>query len=230
MLPSEHMRLIVSAFLFCSTCTAQPDVREILGKVSALYKSASQYEIVADSRGADPTSNEGSGRARFAFQPPNRYRIEGAAPGAAETGTLIVDDGSMIWMYFPQSNQYNSIPVAALQDDAAGNLRDLKPESQDESAMSRYRHADANQESGYLRDEALEYAGARTDCYVVSVAMVKGSPVHTWWIEKKSYRILRDDDAEASVVFSTIKLGEPLPDDLFKFVPPAGAQKIEFQQ
>lgn len=234
MLPSEDMRLIgvsVFALFIWTTCAAaQPNVREILGKVSALYRSATQYEIVADSRSADATSNEGSGRARFAFQPPNRYRIEGSASGAAETGTVIIDDGSMIWMYFPQTNQYNSIPVAALKDDAAGNLRDLKPESQDESAMSRYRHADANQESKYLRDEALEYDGAQTDCYVVSVAMVKGAPVHTWWIEKRSYRILRDDDAEASVVFSTIRLGQPLADDLFKFVPPEGAQKVEFQQ
>ena len=217
--------------MFGAVCAnAQPDTREILGKVSALYKSATQYEIVAVSHSADPTSDQGSGHAHFVFQAPNRYRMEGSAAGSGETGAVIVDDGATIWLYFPQTNQYNSIPVSTLTDAAAGDLRDLRPESQDDSAMSRYRSADSSQESKYLRDEAIEYSGAKTDCYVLSVAKLKGGPAHTWWIEKKSYRILRDDDAEASVVFSTIKLGQPISGDLFKFVPPEGAQKIEFQQ
>ncbi|HYK19078.1 MAG TPA: hypothetical protein VEV37_13695 [Bryobacteraceae bacterium] len=222
---------VLTTMLLSSVCaSAQPDVRDILGKVSALYKSATQYEIVAESRSADPTSNAGSGLARFIFQAPNRYRVEGSDSNNSETGAVIIDDGSMIWLYFPQSNQYNSIPVAALKDDAAGNLRDLRPESQDESAMSRYRHAESSQESKYLRDESIAYSGAQTDCYVVSVSKEKGGPAHTWWIEKKSYRVLRDDDQEASVVFAEVKLGGPISEDKFKFVPPEGAHKVEFQQ
>jgi outer membrane lipoprotein-sorting protein len=219
------MMLLVSV-----SADAQPDVREILGKVSALYKSATQYEIVAESRSADPTSNAGAGRARFLFQAPNRYRVEGSDSNNAETGAVIIDDGSMIWLYFPQSNQYNSIPVAALKDDAAGNLRDLRPESQDESAMSRYRQAASSQEFKFLRDEAITYSGAQTDCYVVSLSKEKGAPEHTWWIEKKTYRVLRDDDSEASVVFAEMKLGGPISEEQFKFVPPEGAHKVEFQQ
>ena len=231
MLPSKYMRFtgVLAALLFPVCAGAQPDVRDILGKVSALYKSATQYEIVAESRSVDPVSNAGAGRARVVFQAPNRYRVEGADSINAETGAIVVDDGSTIWLYFPQTNQYNSIPVSALKDDAAGDLRGLRPETQDESAMSRYRHADASQEAKYLRDEAILYSGAKTDCYVVSASQEKGGPAHTWWIEKKTYKILREDDAEASIVFTVVKLGEPVSDDQFKFAPPEGAQKIEFQ-
>jgi outer membrane lipoprotein-sorting protein len=231
-LTSKYMRFIgvFTMMLFVSgRADAQPDVRAILGKVSALYKSATQYEIIAESRSIDPTSDAGSGRARFVFQAPNRYRVEGSDSNNAETGAVIIDDGSMIWLYFPQTNQYNSIPVAALKDDAAGNLRDLRPESQDESAMSRYRQAESSQESKYLRDETIRYLGTQTDCYVVSISKEKGGSAHTWWIEKKSYRVLRDDDAEASVVFAEIKLGGPISEKQFKFVPPEGAHKVEFQ-
>jgi outer membrane lipoprotein-sorting protein len=209
---------------------AQPIVTEILAKVGAVYKSATQYEIIADSRSTNPTSDEGSGRARFVFQAPNRYRMEGSAAGSAETGAVIVDDGSTIWLFFPQSNQYNSIPVSTLKDEAAGELRQLRPEAQDDSAMSRYRHADSNQQSKYLRDEAIEYSGKNTECYVVSIAEDRGAPEHTWWIDKKTYRILRDDDAEASVIFIKVALGEPVSGDLFKFVPPPGAQEIKSGQ
>ncbi len=39
---------------------------------------------------------------------------------------------------------------------------------------------------------------------------------------------MRDDgDDGSSVVFATVKINEPLPDDLFRFVPPPGAHKLE---
>ena len=47
------------------------------------------------------------------------------------------------------------------------------------------------------------------------------------WVDKKSSRILREDHPGVSMVFTSIKLNESLPDELFKFVPPAGAQEIK---
>ena len=40
--------------------------------------------------------------------------------------------------------------------------------------MSPYRGADAIEEAKYLRDETIDYAGAKVDCYVVSVSLRKG--------------------------------------------------------
>jgi outer membrane lipoprotein-sorting protein len=67
--------------------------------------------------------------------------------------------------------------------------------------------------------------GARVDCYVVTVPS-EGTFIHTWWVEEKSNRVVREDHGGSSVVFTTIKLNESLPDDLFKFVPPPGARRI----
>jgi outer membrane lipoprotein-sorting protein len=83
--------------------------------------------------------------------------------------------------------------------------------------------------AAFVREEFLEIAGTKLDCYVVTTLIAvpkEGTTVHTLWIEKKSNRILRDDHANSSVVFTTIRINEPLPDDLFKFVPPPGARKI----
>lgn len=68
---------------------------------------------------------------------------------------------------------------------------------------------------------------ARTACYVVSVSTASGGSAYTWWIDKLRYRILREDHGTSSTIYTTVKLDEPLPPELFTFVPPAGARKIE---
>ena len=109
-----------------------------------------------------------------------------------------------------------------------GDLHDLSPESFDFFTMGRYRKArDFAQESTFLRDEVIDYAGTKVDCYVVSVSEKAGGFTFTWWVDSKRYLVLRDDTGDSSAVFTTIKLGEPLPDELFKFEPPPGATRIE---
>src|SRR5258708_5191457 len=82
------------------------DIAEILTKVSETYKAASQYELAADlklqERGAD-AGTRSDNRMRFAFQAPNRYRLEGAIPGMSAgfeefSEALIVHDGSTVWV------------------------------------------------------------------------------------------------------------------------------------
>ncbi len=104
------MRLVVRFALFALVLRAaiaqtQPDVAEILKKVSEVYKAASQYEIVADA------TSRGAGTAPIhmllAFRLPSRYRMEGALPGltgddAAFSDAVIVCDGSFVWFYLPE--------------------------------------------------------------------------------------------------------------------------------
>jgi hypothetical protein len=47
-----------------------------------------------------------------------------------------------------------------------------------------------------------------------------------WWIDKKDSRILREDHAGSSAVFTTLQLNDLAPDDLFEFTPLPGA-KVE---
>jgi len=48
----------------------------------------------------------------------------------------------------------------------------------------------------------------------------------TWWIDKKNSHVVREDSATTSTIFTTIKLGQALPDKLFKFEPPARMDAI----
>jgi outer membrane lipoprotein-sorting protein len=105
--------------------------------------------------------------------------------------------------------------------DPAGDARGLKAGGVDHDTMSILRDA-ADSPADFIREE--------TGSYVVQVTPKDHSPVQTWWIDKANYHVVRIDDDESSIVFTTIKLNEPLPNDLFKFTPPPGAKKIRPDQ
>lgn len=215
----------------------QPDVAQILKKVGEAYKAVSQYEFTIDATSHDAgTGKDTASHLRFAFRAPNRYHVQGGMPGMSlENSDLgeatIIHDGSAVWFYFPKSNQYGSFPASALTADAPGDLGDLRPEAMDHFLMWRYRGAvDITDGSKFLREEAIDVAGAKVVCYVVTLVPEQRGSAYTWWVDKKLYRILREDHAGSSAVFTTIKLDEPLAEELFKFVPPPGARKIETQR
>jgi outer membrane lipoprotein-sorting protein len=215
----------------------QPDVAQILKKVSETYKAASQYELVGDATSHDArTGKDGTSHMRVAFQAPNRYRIEGGVPGMSVGDSdlsegVIIDDGVEVWFYLPKSNQYGSFSASALTADAPGDLGDLRPEAVDYFMMGRYRGAaDLTAGSKFLREDVIEVAGTKVTCYVVTVSPDRRGSARSWWIDKKRYRILREDQAGSSIVFTAIRLGEPLATELFRFVPPPGARKIEMHQ
>jgi outer membrane lipoprotein-sorting protein len=228
---------LLTLLLRAASAQPQPDVAEILRKVSETYKAASQYEFVVDLKVRDEeTATPVAGHVLFAFRSPNRYRVEGAIPGmsadfAAFGQAVIVYDGSTVWVYLPKSNQYTTIPISALTADAAGDLGDLRPEAMDNFMMWRYRGATRfAQGSKFLREEAIGIAGTQIDCYVLSISEKPGGSAYTWWVDRKRYLILREDLAGSSSVFTTIKLREQLPEDLFKFEPPPGARKLEVER
>jgi outer membrane lipoprotein-sorting protein len=216
---------------------AHPDVAQILKKVGETYKAASQYEFVADTTFHDArTGKDGSAHMRVAFKGPNKYRLEGGIPGMSSGGLdfsdgLIIHDGSAVWFYLPKSNQYASVPASALTAEAQGDLGDLRPETVDQFMMSRYRGAaDLATGSKFLREESIAIAGGKIAAYVVAVAGDRERPVSTWWVDQKRYLILREDQEDSSVVYTSVKLGQPLAAGQFQFVPPPGAKKIEMHE
>jgi outer membrane lipoprotein-sorting protein len=210
---------------------SQPNVADILKKVSETYKSASQYEFITDMTVPGAQANAGtSGHVLFAFKSPDRYRMEGAFPGVAEFGeALIVDDGSAVWFYVPKTNQYASFPASQVTSDAAGDLGDLRPEAMAYSMTRFLEVLDMAKGAKVLREESITIAGVKSECFVIaaSQSLNDASDSFTLWVDKKTYHVLREDSGDASMVFTTVKLGESLPDDLFKFVPPAGANEVE---
>jgi outer membrane lipoprotein-sorting protein len=108
----------------------------------------------------------------------------------------------------------------------------------DDFLIGRFRSA-AEHTSGakFLREETLEIAGKKMDsyvCHVVVVPLDSDAFPSTWWIDKKTYRVLREDDlnsdSTSTTVFTEWRLDEPQPAGLFKFTPPPGARKAPTQR
>jgi outer membrane lipoprotein-sorting protein len=225
-IPIELVALLLPAAL----AQTQPDVAEILKKVAEIYKDASEYELVADATDAKSGTAEVY-HMLFAFKAPNKYRMQGVGFIDADIGdeVVMVHDGSAVWFYSPKSNQYDSVPATALID-APGDLGDASPEVMDGFMMGRYRGAaDHTDAAKFLREETIEAAGAKLACYVVTVFSSGSRSAYTWWVDKARYRIVREDHDGTSAVYTTLKLNEPLPDELFTFKPPPGARKIPQQ-
>ena len=202
-----------------------PNAADILKKVGETYKSATQYEFIANI-----TVQGVASHMLFAFKAPDHYRMEGNFPGLGYGEAVIVDDGSAVWLYAPKTNQYGSFVASQLTADAPGDLGDLRPEALDYFMMTLFRDAsNLAKDAKVLREESITVAGIKTGCFVVATSPSSNdaSGSFTLWVDKKTYHVLREDSGGTSMVFTTIKLGERLPDDLFKFVPPAGANKVE---
>jgi outer membrane lipoprotein-sorting protein len=214
------------AFSGASLGQTKPDVTEILKKVAETYQATKEYVLEAHTNG-----REGSGHMRLAFKGPNRYRMEGSglfSDDPAFADVLMVHDGSTVWFYWPKSNQYSSFPASELTNDAPGDLGDLRPEAIDDFMMSRYRDAgDYTGGATLLREETIDIRGVTVDCYVLHVPAHRDPAAYTWWVDKKDGRILREDHAGSSSVFTTINLKDPVPGNLFKFTPPRGAKSVE---
>jgi outer membrane lipoprotein-sorting protein len=202
---------------------APPDLAEILKRVGETYRAVKEYELISTSTGTAVP-----GRFLVAVRAPNRYRMEGADPNLDNSdGTfdqmVLVYDSASVWLFHPKANEYATF----MGNDLTG---DLSPEAVDAFAIGRFRlAADLAGSARFLRAEVIEMNGAKVDCNVLTVPVSipkEGTTNHTWWIEKKSNHIVREDHNGSSVVFTTIKLNESLPDDLFKFKPPPGARRM----
>ena len=226
---------LLTLLLGAAPAQAQPEVADILKKVSKTYKGVSQYDFVAEQTLKEQGDNTPPLHAhvRIAFRAPNQYRLEGMIPGLLSDDSnfeevVMIHDGSALWFYLPKSNQYGSIPADKLAVDREGSTH--TPEATDRVAMEKYRvAADFADAAKFLREDEIEVAGAKVGCYVVSVPEKWPGP-YTWWFDKERYHIVREVTADGSTVYTAIKLGEPLPDRLFQFKPPPGARKVVLQR
>jgi hypothetical protein len=125
----------------------------------------------------------------------------------------------------PKENQYGSISGDKLTPDAPGDLGDGSPEFLDAAFRAGFREMASHAKNGKLvREESIVVDGSSAACYVIE------NQDGIVWIDKNRFVILRADTPELKMVFTTVKLNEPLPDDLFRFEPPPGAKKIEIPQ
>ena len=170
--------------LLCGMALAQsqPNVTEILKKLSETYKAASEYQFVADTTETDPaTGKREVGHIVIAVKAPDRYRMEGLLSDSYNGKTSkrmdIVLDGKTIWFYDPQLKQYTSYPASAIGNDLPD---ELEASGADFSTMLRYRTAvDFSATARFSREEEIEIGGVKIACYVVSVR--EENTEYTWW-------------------------------------------------
>src|ERR1700733_16220634 len=144
-------RMVLFGFLAVARgalAQAHPDVVEILGKVGETYRAVKEYDLISTSTGTAVP-----GRLLMAFKAPNMFRSEGADPNLDNTDgtfdqTVLVCDGSSVWVYHVKRNEYAVFSVG----DLAG---DSRPEAMDDFAIGRFKNAvDLAEEARFLREEA----------------------------------------------------------------------------
>lgn len=185
----------------------------------------------------------------IAMAPPDKLRVENKD---AEKGSLKVLYGKTLWTYTPKLNKYSETDVstptgARAKADALDDF---------DSFRGNYKRLlEGVKSAEVLREESLQVNGHAVACYVVRIerklsgkpltksgTTFEVDPAETIWIDKLRFLVLKKDssrmksttsgplgmefDFENTVYFDKAFVDEPVSDDLFNFVPPAGATRI----
>jgi thiol-disulfide isomerase/thioredoxin/outer membrane lipoprotein-sorting protein len=163
-------------------------------------------------------------------------------------GQRAVCDGRQVILYLPRMAQYLRHPLAPADTAVAaasgprGQLfRD--PFADFRGLAARLRGA------RLAREDSVDLGGEKVPCDVVEYDSIAGGELNglrdaggALWIEKARHLVLRElsvlkgDSAAAgapflemrmTTSFDMVRVGQPLPDSLFVFVPPAGTLEVE---
>lgn len=216
------------------------EAREILEETAETYRNLQQYQLA----GTISVLMEvpGSRQAidldlQMAEHRPGRLHLEIDRPNQEEV--VIISSGDSTWMYVPALNQYMG---------RAGAYALGSPESPISDLLGDYQKlADRVENVALLREEDVDVGGRPYPSYVLEVAYTPrataagaDSSRKTLWIDKDRHVVLREEARtrmadspfggpviiHETTAFSTVRIGEPLPDSLFAFTPPPGATRI----
>ncbi len=164
------------------------------------------------------------------------------------TGGVTVFDGETTWVYFPHLQKYSKFsgkPMQGASDLAKTRGLDFAALAQRYSG--RYRGvADGLVAAKIVRSEAFKLGDRSVDCQVVEAqykppqGVADGKVVRTYWIDPQSKLILREQslasmkppkldtpvEVRQVIEFHQAQVGPDLPNSLFTFEPPAGAELV----
>lgn len=234
--------LAPACFAAAQAATAPPEGRALVDEVSHTYQSLDRFDFTGNVNlhvQANGTTQTFDIPMRVAHQKPGRDHIEMHHP---MMGLLVVSDGAHRTTWLAQTNRYVTADVTPPAD-SAGNA---PPGG---SPIARYYNLGANLKTvRVLRDQKLPFGGATADTWVLELtpdaaAALGGdstaSAVSTLWIDKTRHVILRDSthihsdhspmgagalDMTQVLAIDHASVNEALPDTLFAFHAPAGAQ------
>ena len=204
--------------IFARTSPAQsaPNAAAILKEVAETYRAAKQYQLAMDGGAPDKPFHR-----VFSFRP-GQYRLDGPLTENSDVG-LTIYDGTTLWFYFPKTNVYAAYSTEELKQGALDPGSPWQPEDMNLLFLEDFRNSEDHANGArFVREDVLQFGGARTDCYVLSI-VVDRIPL-TWWVDKTTSYVLRVEN-DAGDTFLTFRSNEPLPEALFKFVPPPNARK-----
>ncbi|HEY3315483.1 MAG TPA: outer membrane lipoprotein carrier protein LolA [Bacillota bacterium] len=211
--------LVVFAAAGCGT----PPTADLIRQMTAGFEKLQDYQGVLEVQ----YSLAGAGQTvqiRQSFKKPARYRLEFLAPEEIK-GQLTVFDGQTMWFYNPQDNEVTVFEQAG--EDVTG---------QDQKALL----------SGVVgevsRATAVKVAGrARVvgrPAYLVELTPPgpKGEDVvqrERVWVDRQTWLPLKVEAYNAggavisAATYTQVKVDAGLPDELFRFSPPQGAEVIQ---
>jgi outer membrane lipoprotein-sorting protein len=224
----KNMRLagytVLSALLSVPVLAQTPlSAGDILKKVENTYTSLTQWDFEATITSTLEPGGQFTRPVRAAGKGSSLRRME---MGDVNSGKiLIVADGKSVWAYQAKPNQYTRKAQVQEPDEMLSYF---------EAFILEYRLAAADEsDARLLREESIEIGNTKADCYVVQFQSPRLPRfVSTWWVDKRRFLVLRDDQeggSDPSMVGSrTIWIRTQLdgvPDDLFLFTPPPGAKE-----
>jgi thiol-disulfide isomerase/thioredoxin len=218
-----------------------PDAMETLRRTASNYREAKSIwlegAIEAEFQGP---SGEQSTEATFrlAMAEGGKLRDELMHPQA---GSTRVSDGTQAWLYLPPLNQYMRLPESARANQLGGGMAAaLLPALQSlDQGVDNVR---------MVSEESLPFGTGSRSCVVLEVVHDPGATglaqpkvPRQFWIDRESFVVLKQVttirptaptgrsavEQRETLTYSRVTLGESLPESLFAFRPPKGAQKVD---
>jgi outer membrane lipoprotein-sorting protein len=200
---------------------ASPDAAAILEKVANTYASLTQWDFAATITSVVEPGGPFAQSLRTAGKGSSKRRLE--VGNANSRKTLILADGQNFWAYTTENNQYTK---KAQAPEPAEMLLYFN------AILLAYQGGAEATDARLLPEETIEIGNTKTDCYVIQFRGAHPSSVFTWWVDKRRFVVLRDEQAggpdpsfvRSSTIFTSTQTNG-IPDDLFIFTPPPGAKE-----
>jgi outer membrane lipoprotein-sorting protein len=243
------MRIGVLPLFFFSAALAQqrPDAAEVLRRINDAYTNVTRYQLAGEAKIVTAAASDGAitdqstHKFLIALQEPDMVHVEMTPGDPDEEAIYVISDGKDGWAYSPKRNEYMKVKPGRAPATTLGDL-DFTPEmtvsyaiQMAQQALQAFKFGPAVQAS-VVGDETLTIGGTAFDCVAISI---EGRPfpksTAKLWIDKARSVVLREDSRtpagnvteSISTVYSTVRLNESLPVELFKFVPPPGAKLVD---
>lgn len=233
-----------------STLSAQ----EIMKKVSESYRELKDYEFEysikretrREGNGLRSISNQHEHVVTVAATAPDRWRVTVRRP---EDSSLAVCDGSTMWVYVPDWQQYLRRPAAPVKE--LLSLHEASPASfipelnnAYGNLVLRYRQEQMIPPEASLREDVLEVSGRKIRCHVIEYnagasPLARESSTVTWWIEQTHFLVLQHTvinnikTSPSSLLTSkfeylcrSFSLNSPPAESQFTFAPPKEARQV----